>query len=383
MNLKKHFSESHDYILCYAKNINKCINNGLQRADEANSRYSNPDNDMRGVWKSSDLSVGPAIESKIYEITTPSGRKVLPPSGYCWRLSKERFDEFVKENRIWFGQDGNNVPSIKRFLSEVKNTITPMTIWKYKDVGHSQEANQSLKKLFDGKAYFDYPKPLGLIERIIELYTSGNDIVLDFFAGSGTTGHAVIKSNQEKGLNNKFILIQLPEPLSEKDQAYKDGISKVSQITKLRLNRALNESNSDAGFRSFYLDDTNIRPWDADFDNLELILKQSEESIKPGRNPNDVLFEILLKYGIDLTFPINEKSISQKIVYIIGDGALVVCLDDNLTIDNVQEISSYINGLDAEFTQVVFRDSAFKTAVDKVNSIQILKQNNITDVKSI
>ena len=158
VNLKKHFSESHDYIICYAKNIEVLVCNGLPRSAEANDRYSNPDDDPRGVWKSSDLSVGPRVESKVYEITTPSGRKVLPPCGYCWRLDKKTFEQYVEDNRIWFGSDGNNVPSIKRFITEVKQGMTPMTIWKYTEVGHSQDAAQKLKKLFDGKSYFDYPK---------------------------------------------------------------------------------------------------------------------------------------------------------------------------------------------------------------------------------
>lgn len=180
VNLKKHFSESHDYIICYAKNIETCVCNGLPRSAEANDRYSNPDNDPRGAWKSSDLSVGPRIESKVYEITTPSGRKVLPPSGYCWRLDKKTFEQYVKDNRIWFGSDGNNVPSIKRFITEVKQGMTPMTVWKYTEVGHSQDAAQKLKRLFDGKAFFDYPKSVELIKRCLQLYTDNDCYVLDF-----------------------------------------------------------------------------------------------------------------------------------------------------------------------------------------------------------
>ncbi|MEG1142764.1 MAG: DNA methyltransferase, partial [Clostridia bacterium] len=206
VNLKKHFSENHDYILCFAKNKSQAICNGLQRNDEANSRYKNLDNDPRGPWKSSDLSVGPIIKDKVYEIKAPSGRKVMPPKGYCWRLTKERFEEYVTDNRIWFGPDGNNVPSIKRFLSEVKGTMTPMTIWKYTDVGHSQDATQKLKDMFDGQAVFDYPKPVGLIKRIIELYSKKDSIVLDFFAGTGTTGQAVLELNQEDDGNRQFIL---------------------------------------------------------------------------------------------------------------------------------------------------------------------------------
>ena len=195
VNLKKHFSESHDYIICYAKNIEICVCNGLPRSVEANERYSNPDNDPRGDWKSSDLSVGPRVESKVYEITTPSGRKVLPPSGYCWRLDKKTFEQYVKDNRIWFGIDGNNVPSIKRFITEVKQGITPMTVWKYIEVGHSQDASQKLKKLFDGKAFFDYPKSVELIKRCLQLYSDKDCFVIDFFSGSATTAHAVMQLN--------------------------------------------------------------------------------------------------------------------------------------------------------------------------------------------
>ena len=150
INLKKHFSESHDFIIAYSVDKEKALSYGLERSEEADDRYKNPDNDPRGVWQSDNFSVGPAIENKIYEITTPSGRKIMPPNGRCWLLTQDRFEEFKADKRIWFGEDGNNVPRIKRFLSEVKNSVTPMTIWKYQDVGHSQSASQNLKKLFDG-----------------------------------------------------------------------------------------------------------------------------------------------------------------------------------------------------------------------------------------
>ncbi len=171
INLKKNFSESHDYILVYAKDASIVETRGIPRGDEADNRYSNPDNDPRGVWQSDNLSVGPAIESNIYPVTTPSGRVVEPPAGRSWRLSQKAFRERLKDNRIWFGSDGNGVPRMKRFLSELKKPgITPMTIWKYKEVGHSQEATQQLQKLMCGKKYFDYPKPVKLIQRAVQLY---------------------------------------------------------------------------------------------------------------------------------------------------------------------------------------------------------------------
>ncbi|NLV76852.1 MAG: site-specific DNA-methyltransferase, partial [Tissierellia bacterium] len=228
VNLKKHFSENHDYIVSYAKNIGDLVCKGLKRSDEADARYQNPDNDPRGPWTSSDLSVGPIVQEKIYEIITPSGRRVLPPEGYCWRYTRERFEEMLNDNRIWFGENGDNVPSIKRFLSEVKSTVTPMTIWKHKEVGHSQEAKRELNKLFDGKAYFDYPKSVKLIKRILELYTDKNSIILDFFSGSATTAHAVMDLNAEDGGNRKYIMVQLPEPTDEKSEAYKAGYKNIA-----------------------------------------------------------------------------------------------------------------------------------------------------------
>ncbi len=211
INLKKHFSESHDYILCYAKNIDELICNGLPRTEEANARYSNPDNDPRGPWTSGDLSVGPRIEEKVYEITTPSGRVVVPPNGYCWRLDKDTFEEYKKNNKIWFGEDGNSVPRIKRFLSEVKQGITPMTIWKHTEVGHSQGATKELKEIFNGRAVFDYPKSVNLIKRCFELYSDKDSIILDSFAGSGTTAQAVLNLNKQDGGHRKFILVEMED----------------------------------------------------------------------------------------------------------------------------------------------------------------------------
>lgn len=211
INLMKHFSTSHDYILCYAKELNMAECNGIPRGIEADNRYSNPDNDPRGVWKPSDLSVGPAIEENVYTIETPSGRLVEPPAGRSWRLSRKSFRERLQDNRIWFGPDGNSVPSMKRFLAELRKTgITPMTIWKYSDVDHSQAATQKLAQIFDGKKFFDYPKPVKLIQRCVSLYTNNNDIILDFFSGSATTAHAVMQLNAEDGGHRKFIMVQLP-----------------------------------------------------------------------------------------------------------------------------------------------------------------------------
>lgn len=248
INLKKHFSTSHDFIICYSKNINISINNGLKRSDEGLDRYKNPDNDPRGVWQSDNFSVGPAIKEKIYEITTPGGRKIFPPDGRCWLLTKERYEEFKADNRIWFGEDGNNVPRIKRFLSEVKQSVTPMSIWKYTEVGHSQDAAQKLKKIFNGKDYFDYPKSIDLIKRCIELYSDNSSYIIDFFAGSGTTAQAVMTLNAKDGGNRKCISVQLPEPTDEKSEAYKAGYKTIAEWHKESEDEKPSVIFKDSGF---------------------------------------------------------------------------------------------------------------------------------------
>ena len=225
VNLKKTFSKSHDSILVYVKNnTSKTELNKLQRDEKSLKLYKNPDNDVRGRWKSSDLSVGPAVKSNIYEIETPSGRRVLPPSGYSWRLNKERLKEYIADNRIWFGEDGNNVPSIKRFLSEVKDGVVAQTvwlnlnnesqevsdecfelkelinensIWTYQEVGHTQDAKKEIKNLFSGEALFETPKSEKLIQRIIHLSSNESDLILDFFLGSGTTAAVAHKMKRQ------------------------------------------------------------------------------------------------------------------------------------------------------------------------------------------
>ena len=219
INLKKTLSRSHDTILVYTKDRTENFElNKLPRTEDANDRYKNPDNDPRGKWKSSDLSVGPAVEKNIYPITTPSGRICLPPEGYSWRLSEERFKEYVDDNRIWFGPKGNNVPSIKRFLSEVKKGVTPMTLWTYQEVGHNQDAKKEIKA-FGFETVFDTPKPEKLIERIITLGSNPGDIVLDSFLGSGTTAAVAQK------MGRRYIGIELG------NHAYTHCVPRLKMVT--------------------------------------------------------------------------------------------------------------------------------------------------------
>lgn len=388
VNLKKHFSENHDYIICYAKDIDKAICNGLPRASEANDRYSNPDNDPRGIWKSDNLSVGPIVQSKIYEIITPGGRKVLPPEGYCWRLSKEKFKEFVKDNRIWFGKDGNNVPSIKRFLTEVKQSITPMTIWKYSEVGHSQDAKQNLKKLFDGKSFFDYPKSVELIKRCIQLYSNESSIIIDFFSGSATTAHAVMQLNAEDGGKRKFIMVQLPEKTDEKSEAFKAGYKNICEIGKERIRRAgeqikgeagLNGQDLDIGFRVLKLDSSNMKDIYYSADEYDQgMLENMQSNTKEDRTDLDLLFGCLVDWGLELDKPYTTKVINGHKVHIYNDGDLVACFEKDLDMKTIDEIAKL------QALRVVFSDNSFVDSATKINVAEHFKMiAPDTDIKVI
>lgn len=347
INLKKHFSVSHDYILCYSKDKEQTICYGLKRNDDSLNRYSNPDNDPRGVWQSDNSTVGPAITEKVYELKLPSGRTILPPNGRCWLYTKQRFEEMIKDNRIWFGPNGDNVPRVKRFLSEVKQGLTPMSIWKYSEVGHSQEASQKLKALFNGKDLFDYPKSVGLIKRCIELYVQSNGFILDFFSGSATTAHAVMQLNAEDGGNRKFIMMQLPEKTDEKSEAYKAGYKNICEIGKERIRRAgkkikeeagLQGQDLDIGFRVLKLDSSNMQDvyyTPQDFTGLDLF----PDNVKPDRTAEDLLFQAMLELGVELSATIEQRTIDGKQVFFVDNNYLVACFDENIAESTITEIA--------------------------------------------
>jgi adenine-specific DNA-methyltransferase len=260
INTKKRFSANHDFVVCYAKN-KSLVNLLLPRTEDANDRYSNPDSDPRDIWKSSDLSVGPIVEDQVYEIITPTGRSVWPPNGYCWRVKKDKFDEMNKDNRIWWGETGNNVPSIKRFLSEVKDGMTPMTVWTYSEVGHTQDAKREIKELFpNSKLPFETPKPTKLIEKILSLKNNPNAIVLDSYAGTGSTAHAVLKLNKKDGGNRKFILVELEDYAED--------------ITANRVKKAITgyefSGNKKTVLKSFSINLTNLKKSKKIIDDFDL-----------------------------------------------------------------------------------------------------------------
>ena len=393
-NDAKYFSLNHEQILCYAKNKNNFNRKLLPMTQEQIDRYKNLDNDPRGLWQSDNLSVARVTEKDKYPIQTPGGKIIMPPEGRCWVLSKEKFKEYLDDNRIWFGENGNNTPRIKRFLSEVQQGRVPISIWYYSEVGHTQEASKSLKELFNNKKVFDYPKPVKLIYRAGYIATERDDIILDFFSGTCTTAHAVMKLNSEDCGNRKFIMVQLPEILDEKSEAYKNNYKTICDIGMARIKIAgekiLNENkdrdeieNLDIGFKVLKLDSSNIKKWNPDYDNLEQSFDDMLDNFVPNRTEEDVVYEIMLKYGIDLTYPVEKKVIEGKKVFSVGFGALIICLDNNITLEVIEGIVEVKKELSPEVCRVVFKDNGFANDSVKTNAIQILRRNNIKEVMSI
>ena len=377
-NDAKYISNSHDYVLMYALDLEKFTIGRLPRTEEANARYSNPDNDPRGVWKASDMSVKTYTSSCDYKITTPSGKIVEPPAGRCWRLSAKAFAERLQDNRIWFGPNGDSTPSIKRFLSELKyEGMAPTSILFYKEVGHSQEGAKEVVSLFGNKGVFDGPKPVRLLERLIILANLKSDsIVLDFFSGSATTAHALMKMNSNKNFQCKFILVQLPEEVNDtkKEQEYKN----ICEIGKERIRRAgkkikeespLTTQNLDTGFRVFRLADSNFEevkkaPAEYNQSQLDLFLN----NVKSDRTDLDLLFGAMLSWGVQLSLPMTSEEVDGKMIYSVNDGDLVACFADDITENIVKAMA------DKQPLRVLFRDSCFARDDAKINVFETLKQ---------
>ena len=377
-NDARFISNSHDYVLMYARNLANFVIGRLPRTEEANARYQNPDNDPRGVWKPSDLSVKTYNAACDYPITTPSGRVIEPPAGRCWSLSKNAFLERLQDNRIYFGADGNSVPCMKRFLTELKyDGMAPTSIMFYKEVGHSQEGAKEVTKLLDAGA-FDGPKPVRLLTRLLTLANLKNDsIVLDFFSGSATTAHAVMQMNADKGSHIKYAMVQLPEMCDEEGTAYKAGFSTICEIGKERIRRAGDKIKSespmttqdlDIGFRVLKLDDTNMKDvYYAPDDYDQGMLAGLESNIKDDRTDLDLLFGCLIDWGLPLSLPYKSEQIDGCTVHTYNDGDLIACFDANIPESVVKEIAQ------RKPLRAVFRDSGFASSPEKINVFEIFK----------
>lgn len=402
ISLKKFFSESHEYALIYCKDKSCFQMNLLPRSDKQNKDYKNPDNDPRGVWKVGNLTVGPAVEKQIYEITGPTGKKFLPPSGYCWRFTKEKFEEMRQDNRIWFGADGNNSPVPKLFLTEVQDGVTPMTLWTFDEAGHNQIATREVRDIFEG-AVFSSPKPVKYITRYLQIGMNKDDVILDFFSGSATTAHAVMQLNAEDGGNRKFICVQLPEPTDEKSEAFKAGYKNICEIGKERIRRAGDKIKSeieaanvqiaigedekkvpDIGFKVFKLNSSNIKKWQPDFDEIEDYISNMENNFVDNRTELDVVYEIMIKYGLDLTYPVEELSCGDTTLYSIGMGMLIICLANNIGTDVAKFISDYKKENEIDGMRVVFVDGCFGGNDSlKTNIKEILKVAGVEEFITI
>ncbi len=367
-NTAKHFSEDHDYIMVYARDAMKWIPELLPRTEEMESRYGNPDGDARGAWASSDLCARNYYSEGKYSVKCPSGRVIEgPPTGTYWRVSKQKFNELDKDKRIWWGDDGNNMPRLKRFLSDVKAGIVPQTLWKYQDVGHTQEAKKALLELvpFDANdSVFDTPKPPRLIRHMLKLATSkGEDIVLDFFAGSCATAQAVIEQNREDAGQRRFIVVQLPEPLQNKEYAT------IAEIGKERIRRVIakmkkekdgkldlkdGEKTEDLGFKVFKLAESNYKPWtgpeNKDPEAYAAQMAAFADPFVPGWKPENVVWEVAIKEGYGLNSEIIRMTgITENAVYHVTDPdkeqSFRICLDEELKPASIRALALGKNDL--------------------------------------
>lgn len=394
-NAVQWFSEAHDFILVYAKFKDIWQPNLLERSDEMNARYRNLDNDPRGDWKPTDATAqaGHGTPSQFYELISPSGQSFQAPNGRCWVYTKDKMQEMIDDNRVWFGSNGTSSPAIKRFLTEVKQGVACQTIWKYEDVGHNQEGKKEIKELFPEAVPFDTPKPTRLIKRILQLSTNAgdNNIILDFFSGSATTAHAVMQLNAEDGGNRRFICVQLPELCDEKSEAYKAGYKNICEIGKERIRRAgakLLETDGqitlgdarpplDIGFKVFKLDSSNIKFWDGIpvrpgngqlyFDKVRNVI----DGIKDDRPPLDVVYELMLKLGVSLTVPIEIKEIQGKTVYAADGDLLLFCLDKNITAEFIETLA------DLAPAKIIVAEMGFADDTAMANAHYILKDRGI------
>ncbi len=351
-NDAKYLSSEHEYLLLYAKNIEAVTIHALDRTEKQNDRYSNPDDDSRGPWTSTDLLRMEHRDNSVYTITSPSGKKWTPQSGTSWRHPENEMKELIANNEVYFGKDGTAKPRRKRFLKDVKQGIVAQTIWKHQDVGHTQEAKQQLNKLFAGAPTFDTPKPVRLINQMLKISSKpdDNDIVLDFFGGSGTLAESVLESNKEEAGNRKFICVQLAEECEEKSDAHKSGYKTIADIAKERIRRVIKKIENkqeakkkekagkldfgdekeapklDLGFKVFKLQSSNFKIWKGNkFENGEQLEKQLDaftDPTKEGSEEENMLYELLLKSGFDLNSTVEHKGN----YYVVNGNEIVVAL---------------------------------------------------------
>ena len=393
-NSAQWFSEDHDYVLIYAREKSAWRPKLLPRTAEMGARYSNPDNDPRGPWMSDNLTARNRYDAGVYPITTPSG-KVFdgPPTGTYWRVSEEKFKSLVSDGRIWWGKDGANTPRLKRFVSEVAEGRTPQTLWFYEEVGHTQDAKKTLMKYVPfehTENVLNSVKPVELIQRILQLVgpPDENAIVLDFFSGSGTTAHAVLRQNALDGGNRTFIGVQiaeqLPIPEPNLSSIFEMGITRIRNVIKELRSEAEGtlanmSSQQGLGFRVFKVDTSNMKDvyYQPDAVN-QSTLHGLVDNVKEDRTDEDLLFQVLLDWGVDLTLPIKRENIGGKVVTFVDTNALAACFEPGIDEAFIRELAK------RKPLRAVFRDTGYGSDATKINVEQIFKLVSPgTEVKSI
>ena len=405
-NDEPYFSRNKNSIIVFRKS-DSAEKLRLPRMEEDNKNYSNPDNDPRGMWRSGDVRSPSFRQTLRFNIKTPSGKTIEPPEN-GWRWTQEAINEKIESGEIIFSPDETKV--IRKIYLENQDGRTPENVWLGDRYGTTRGANAQIKQIFDGKVPFDTPKPVELIQNVINLIHNDKEcVVMDFFAGSATSAESVLRTNvQDKG-RRKFIMVQLPETLDETKKEQKEAAEfcnslsvpqNISELAKERIRRAAKkikdenpDYDGDLGFKVFKLASSNIKVWNPDRTDLEGSLLDHKEHLVEGRSEQDILYELLIKRGVDLTTPIETRQIAGKNVYSIGFGKIITCLDDLIAANDVEPLAAGIIAWQKELkntlgvkvleTHVFFKDSAFRDDVAKTNMAAILSQNGIDHVRSL
>ena len=344
-NQARYFSNDYEFVLCYCRNINNFSVNTLPRTAEMNARYKNPDNDPRGDWKAGDCVGSGVRKNGYYDVVSPiSGKVFNVPQGKHWVYAPDNMKKMIEDNRIWFGKDGNSFPAVKQFLSDVSGR-RPSSLLLYNDYGHTDMAKKDIIKLFPEyeKVPFDTPKPVKLIKMLGIIGTNEDDIILDFFAGSATTAQSVFELNVEQSSKRKFILVQINEKIENNPEALENGLFTISDVAKERIRRAgkkvkeeagLQGQNLDTGFRVLKLDESNMA--DVYYTPAETPIQQTldfdklVDNIREGRTAEDLLFQVLPECNLPLSSKIEEREIHGKKVFVVEDGYLMACFDNDI-----------------------------------------------------
>jgi adenine-specific DNA-methyltransferase len=382
-------STAHEYVLCYARDFTVGRFNRVGTDEKQRATYTNRDGDPRGDWLAVPFHAPNVRPNLTYPITTPSGRVLMPPSGRCWSTTKEKFEELLADGRIYFGKDGDGMAQRKKFWSEREDGMIPWTWWPHEEAGENRGATKEIKDVFGGEVVFSAPKPTRLITKILELIPAGeDDILLDFFAGSGTSAEAVLRWNAMHPNRWRFISVQIAEPLESDSAAASLGLTSIASLCAERIRRAavsLNngtldlEAGQDRGFRYLRTDSESTRPVLRSPDDLvQASLDGLTDSLKPDRSDEDLLFQVLLDWGLDLAESITVEQVADRRVFSVADATLIACFADAVTDEVVQAIAK------RRPLRAVFKDAGFATDAARINAEQIFREvSPETEVRAI